>query len=242
MQSLGPWRVSRLMRATVVSLQTCFLVGCSTSLQKKLAAVDNAADATTSAVRNADFSARYPTATDQLADRPPRESARPLLFPGAEADSPPLRARDSDYQVRSASLEPVTVTGDDVELSVEAVDISSVAKAVLGDVLHLNVVADSKVQGTVTLASVGPIARKDLLPTFESALRMENAAIVHDGKFIKIVPLREAPGHGSIRGAAGEPGFGISVVPLRYISAATVAKTAENMAARRGASRREIFC
>jgi type II secretory pathway component GspD/PulD (secretin) len=66
---------------------------------------------------------------------------------------------------------------------------------------------------------------------------MEDTAIVHDGKFIKIVPLPEAARHGSSRTAAGEPGFGISVVPLRYISAAAVAKAAENILARQGAIR-----
>ncbi len=236
MRSLGPWRVTRLMRATVVILQTCLLVGCSTALQKKLGAADNTPDATTSAVRNADFSARSPTA-DQLPDRQAAEPSRPLLFPGSDPESPPPRSRDSDYGVRTASLEPVTVRGDDVELNFESADIASAAKAVLGDVLHLNFAVDPKVQGTVTLASVGPIARKDLLPAFESVLRMQNAAIVHDGKFIKIVPLPEAPGHGSVNVGAGEPGFGISVVPLKYISAATVAKTAENMVARQGAIR-----
>jgi general secretion pathway protein D len=235
MQSFGHWRVSRLMRATVVILQTCFLVACSTAIQKKLGAVD-APDATTSTVRNADFSARNPTsAADQLPDRQAQDPSRPLLFPGAEPDSPPQRSRDPDYGVRTASLEPLTVRGDDVELNFEGADIASAAKSVLGDVLHLNFAVDPKVQGTVTLASVGPIARKDLLPTFESVLRMQNAAIVRDGKFIKIVPLPEAPGHGAVSVGAGEPGFGVSVVPLKYISATTVAKTAENMLARQGA-------
>ncbi len=227
------------MRATVVILQTCLLVGCSTSLPKKLGAYDNAPDATTSAVRNADFSARSATATDRAIDTQAPESSKPLLFPGADPESTPLRLRDSDYGVRTALLEPITIRGDDVELNFENADISSTAKAVLGDVLHLNFAVDPKVQGTVTLASVGPIARKDLLPTFESVLRMQNAAIVHDGRFIKIVPLPEAPGHGSVSVGAGEPGFGISIVPLKYVSATTVAKTAENLLARQGAIRVE---
>jgi general secretion pathway protein D len=88
-----------------------------------------------------------------LPDRQAPESSRPLLFPGAEPDSLPLRARDSAYGVRTASLEPVTVRGNDVELKFAAAD-SFVAKAVLGDLLHLNFLVDSKVQGTLTLASV----------------------------------------------------------------------------------------
>jgi general secretion pathway protein D len=234
MQSLGRWRVSRLMRATAVILQTCVLVACSTSLQKKFGAYDNTPDATGTAVRNADFSARFAAVTEPP-DRQAPEASKPLLFPGAEPESPPSRSRDSNSGVRTASLEPIAIIGDDVEINFESADISSAAKAVLGDVLHLNFAVDPKVQGTVTLASVGPIARKDLLPTFESVLRMQNAAIVHDGKFMKIVPIPEAPGHGSVSVGAGEPGFGVSVVPLKYISATTVAKTAENMLARQGA-------
>jgi general secretion pathway protein D len=208
MQSLGSWRVSRLVRDTVVILQTCLLVACSTSQQTKLGAHDSAADATTTAVRNADFSARSPIAADEASDRQAPRLSKPLLFPGADPESPPHRSRDSDYGVRSASSDPVTVRGDDVEINFEGIDIASAAKAVLGDVLHLNFAVDPKVQGTVTLTSVAPIPRKDLLRTFESLLWMQNAAIVHDGKLIKIVPLPEAPEHGSVRVGAGEHSFG----------------------------------
>ncbi len=237
MQSVPRWRVSRLMRAGVVVLQAWFLSDCSTSLQKQFGAYDDA-PGTVAAVRNADFSARFPAATDEPFDRQSGDSSKPLLFPGAEPASQPPASRDPrDLGVRTASLEPVAIRGDGVEINFEGADIPTVAKALLGDVLHLNFVVDPKVQGTVTLGSVGPIPRKDLLPTFESVLRMQNAAIVRDGKFMKIVPIPDAAGHASVSAGAGEPGFGVSVVPLRYISAATVAKTAENMLARPGAIR-----
>src|SRR5258707_9836572 len=244
MQSLRRWGVFRLMRAAVVVLPALFLASCSTSLQKQFGAYDdaqgaNAPDAAAT-VRNADFSARFPTA-DESFDRQAGESSKPLLFPGAEPESPLPASRDRDpgssYGVRTASLEPVAIRGDGVEVNFEGADIPTVAKALLGDVLHLNFVVDPKVQGTVTLGSVGPIPRKDLLPTFESVLRMQNAAIVRDGKFMKIVPIPDAAGHASVTAGAGEPGFGVSVVPLRYISASTIAKTAENMLARPGAIR-----
>jgi len=56
--------------------------------------------------------------------------------------------------------------------------VQTVAKTLLGDILQLNFVVDPRVQGNVTLASAGPIPRKDVLPAFESVLRMSNAAIV----------------------------------------------------------------
>ena len=71
--------------------------------------------------------------------------------------------------------------GDGVEINFDGADIQTVAKTLLGDVLKLNFVVDPHVQGNVTLASVGPIPRKDVLPAFESVLRMSNAAIVRDG-------------------------------------------------------------
>jgi general secretion pathway protein D len=227
------------VQAGIVVLQVCFLAGCSTALQKQFGAYDDKPDATTATVRNADFSARFTAATDEAPDRQRGESSKPLLFPGTEPESPATPSRDpgSSYGVRTASLEPVAIRGDGVEINFEGADIPTVAKALLGDVLHLNFVVDPKVQGTVTLGSVGPIPRKDLLPTFESVLRMQNAAIVRDGKFMKIVPIPDAAGHASVSAGAGEPGFGVSIVPLRYISATTVAKTAENMLARPGAIR-----
>jgi general secretion pathway protein D len=127
--------------------------------------------------------------------------------------------------------------GDGVEINFDGTDIATAAKTLLGDVLHMNFQIDPRVQGTVTLASVGPIPRKDVLPTFESALRMQNAALVHDGSFVKIVPLADAAPHASVSIGAGEPGFGVSVVPLRYVSATTVAKTADNLLGRPDAIR-----
>ena len=54
---------------------------------------------------------------------------------------------------------------------------------------------------------------------------------------MKIVPLPEAGGTGAISVGAGEPGYGVSLVPLRYTSASTVAKTAESFLSRPGAIR-----
>src|SRR5216683_19394 len=223
------------LQASAAALQVCLLASCATP-QMQPSASSDAAD-TLASVRNADLSARFPTTTGETSDRQSGESSKPLLFPGTEIESPPARSPDSGSGLRTASLEPIAIRGDGVEMNFESADIPTVAKALLGDVLQLNFVVDPHVQGTVTLASVGPVARKDVLSTFESVLRMQNAAIVRDGKFLKIVPIPDAAGHASVSAGAGEPGFGVSVVPLHYISASTVAKTAENMLARPGAIR-----
>ena len=140
--------------------------------------------------------------------------------------------------MRTASLQQAAfLKGDGVEMNFEGADVQTVAKTLLGDILQLNFVVDPRVQGNVTLASSGPISRKDVLPAFESVLRMQNAAIVRSGDLVKIVPMPEAAAGGSISVGAGEPGFGVSLVPLRYTSASTVAKTAESFLSRPGAIR-----
>ena len=197
------------------------------------------------AVRNADLSARYPT-TERRSEGN-SESPKPLLFPGAVVV--PDSRRNQDPAMRTASFQQAAFVkgdnlqqdpsskGDGVEINFDGADVQTVAKYLLGDILQLNFVVDPRVQGNVTLASSGPIPRKDVLPAFESVLRMSNAAIVRSGNLVKIVPITEASANGSVSAGAGEPGFGVSLVPLRYTSAATVAKTAESFLSRPGAIR-----
>ncbi|MGB8629534.1 MAG: secretin N-terminal domain-containing protein, partial [Xanthobacteraceae bacterium] len=231
------------LRTSTALLQIFFLVGCSASqslLQKQPAASLGSSDAVVSSVNNADLSPRFPgPAKDGAANS--SDAPAPLLFPGAEPASvaPAYNSeeRSASAEEQTASAEPVMLRGDGVEMNFEGTDIATAAKTLLGDVLHLNFEIDPRVQGSVTLASVGPIPRKDVLPTFESALRMQNAALVHDGSFVKIVPLGDAAAHASVSVGAGEPGFGVSVVPLRYVSATTVAKTTDNLLGRPDAIR-----
>src|SRR5262249_7756073 len=185
--------------------------------------------------RGLDLSPRFPSSVDDDSSTG-REPSQPLLFPGAENDPEPQQ--EQSPQLRVASAQPgAVVVGQGVEMNFDGADIRSVAKAVLGDVLKLNVLVDPRVQGNVTLASVGAIPRKDLLPAFESALRLSNAAVVREGSIVKIVPLAEAGGSTTVSVGAGQPGFGVSIVPLRYVSASTVAKTAEGFLSRPGALR-----
>jgi general secretion pathway protein D len=227
---------------SALAIQVGLLAGCASQLTSQIQKLDPSASIgspdAAATVRNTDLSARFPgttTVDQQQQSEKSDASSQPLLFPAA--DTKPLAPASSDpgSGQRTASLEPVAMRGDGVEMNFENAEIHAVAKTLLGDILQLNFVVDPRVQGTVTLSSVRPIARQDVLPAFESALRMQNAAIVHEGKFVKIVPMADAAGQAAISVGAGEPGFGVSVVPLRYTSAATVAKTAETMLARPGA-------
>jgi general secretion pathway protein D len=220
-------------RACVAASFYLVLSGCVTSTGMAPTA-SLAPDDTMASVRNADFSARFPLASEGDSGRS-RESSKSLIFPGLDTEPEPQHGRDPDMQ--AASLQQAAfVKGDGVEMNFDGADVQTVAKSLLGDILQLNFVVDPRVQGNVTLTSAGPIPRKDVLPAFESVLRMSNAAIVHSGNLVKIVPIPETAG-GAVSVGAGEPGFGVSMVHLRYTSAATVAKTAESFLSRPGAIR-----
>jgi general secretion pathway protein D len=231
--TLHGWGAIDLPRACVAASLSFLLVGCVTSNPAPTAGYASS-DATDS-VRSADFSARFPLASE--GDSRTRGSNQPFLFPGSDVEEP-APERERDPNMRTASLQQAAfVKGDGVEMNFDGADVQTVAKTLLGDILQLNFVVDPRVQGNVTLASSGPIPRKDVLPAFESVLRMSNAAIVHSGNLVKIVPIPEAGAAGSISVGAGEPGFGVSMVSLRYTSASTVAKTAESFLSRPGAIR-----
>jgi general secretion pathway protein D len=190
-------------------------------------------------IRDADLRARWPSPVGgQFAtSATPTQAAQPMVFPGAEPETPPAMSREASLPARAGSGNDDVTASTGVEINFEDADISTVARTLLGDGLGLNYVIDPRVQGNITLASTRQIARKDVLPVFESVLRMSNAAVIRESNLIRIVPLPEAAGAGAVTLGAGQPGFGVSIVPLRYASAAAIAKTAENFLSRPGAVR-----
>jgi general secretion pathway protein D len=190
---------------------------------------------------NANLAARFPVATNSRSDGYDRD-IKPLIFPGSDiapGSAPPgspQQAPGREARVASAG-DGAVASGNGIEFNFDNADISAVAKTLLGDVLQTNYIVDPRVQGNVTLASVGPIPRKDVLKVFESVLRMSNAAIVRDGNLVKIVPLPEASGAGNVSLDSVHPGYGVSIVPLHFTSAATVTRMAESFLTRPGAIR-----
>ena len=222
-----------VVQTCVTGTMFCALLGCAMMDATKSDLSTAHSPGVGDQVRGLDLSPRFPTTVEDTTTRDP---SQPLLFPGAENDPEPQQ--DQNAYTRVASAQPGAVlVGQGVEMNFEGAEIKTVAKTLLGDVLKLNVLVDPRVQGNVTLASAGAIPRKDVLSAFESVLRMSNAAIVREGNLVKIVPLAEAGSNAAVSVGAGQPGFGVSIVPLRYVSASTVAKTAEGFLSRPGAMR-----
>jgi general secretion pathway protein D len=141
-----------------------------------------------------------------------------------QSSSKPVIYLSDGTRPQGASLIEKDDTGaSGYDLNFENAPVATVAKVILGDVLGVGYTIDPRVQGTVTLASVRPVAKDDALFVLENALRMSGVALVHDHSGYRLLPSNEA-GPGGIDRTAAQAGQGISVVPLRYVSAQTVFK------------------
>ncbi len=120
---------------------------------------------------------------------------------------------------------------DDVMLNFDGADLREVVKAIVNDILNENYILDPKVQGTVNLHTSKPIPRSALIPTLETLLRMNGAAIIQEEGVYKIVPAAAAA-RGSITpqlsgGGSLPAGYSVQIVPLSYVSAKEMMKILE---------------
>src|SRR5262249_24492751 len=117
--------------------------------------------------------------------------------------------------------------------------IASVAKVVLGDILATGYTIDPRVMGMISLSSGRPVPKSDLLYVLENALRLSGVVMVKDVQGYRLIPLGDAVGAGNLDAAEAhaEPGYGVSVVPLKYVSASTLIKLRDSFATKPGTVR-----
>src|ERR1700676_3693761 len=127
-------------------------------------------------------------------------------------------------------------SGNGFDLNFENTPVATVAKVVLGDILGTGYTIDPRVQGTVSLVSVKPVAKSDIVFVLENALRLSGVVLVRDTAGYRLTPVGDAVGSGRVDAAAAspEPGYGVSVVPLQYVSAQTVLKLMDSFATKAG--------
>src|SRR5215471_3261182 len=130
-------------------------------------------------------------------------------------------------------------SGEGFELNFENTPIASVAKVVLGDILQTGYTIDPRVMGMISLSSGRPVPKSDLLFVLENALRLSGVVLVKDVQGYRLIPLGDAVGSGNLdpSEAHAEPGYGVSVIPLRYVSAATLIKLLDSFATKPGTVR-----
>jgi general secretion pathway protein D len=164
------------------------------------------------------------------------QPAKPTIYTGV---LPPSEATGAIGQLSSGAGSGIgagAAGGEGYELNFENTPITQVAKAVLGDIMGVGYSIDPRVQGSISLSSGKPVPKTDLLFVLENALRMSNVVLIRDTSGYRIVPMGDAVGGGNTDAMAGqaEPGYGVSVLPLRYVSGGALVKLLDSFATRPG--------
>jgi general secretion pathway protein D len=217
--SRAAFRIGLVVQCAVI----CVLLGsCNT--------VSGIADADTKdpdvfdKVRSVDLLPRYP---NQL---PQRE-----LSTGPRAKTAIYAAVPADDAPTAISSQQATVSSERFELNFDNSPIASVAKIVLGDILGVGYVIDPRVQGNISLSSGRPIPKSDVVFALENALRIGGVAVVRDDTGYRLMPQGDAVGVGTADASDRmTPGYGVTIVPLQYVSAQTVIKLVDSFATKQG--------
>jgi len=205
-----------------IALSLAF-VGCSTF--DKVGSGDHVFDE----VMSTDLSARFPAPAGR--PNPGAPPPRTEIYRGTDGEIVNSAAQNGQEVVES---------GDGFDLNFQNADINAVSKALLGDLLGVSYSVDPRVQGMITLSSARPVSKAQLMPLFESAVKIVGGNLVKEGGIYKIVPAGEALGNGVVErrtDASAEPGYGITVMPLRYVSAQVVLKALDSFAVKPGMAR-----
>ncbi len=229
---LGRYRlIGRSVCAAFILSSMGLLVSCNSATMGTTSTADGAQMDVVDKVRSLDLLPRQPQATNAaLPTSGANGSSRPAMYEGTEVTAV------SDERPQPSS------SGNGFDLNFENTPVATVAKVVLGDILGVGYTIDPRVQGTVSLVSVRPVAKSDIVYVLENALRLSGVVLLHDTAGYRLTPLGDAVGAGRVDAASAspEPGFGVSVVPLQYVSAQTLLKLMDSFATKAGTVRADV--
>lgn len=154
-----------------------------------------------------------------------REELKTRMYPGTGKMVQPPPARKEQK-----------AAAGEVVLNFENADLREVIKVILGDMLGENFVIDPQVKGAVTVQTSRPLSKESLLPTLESVLRMNGAALLRlpQGGY-QIKPLAAAL-QGTVTPQLASvptnlpPGYDVQIVPLKFVSVHDMQKLLEPFA------------
>ena len=136
-------------------------------------------------VRSLDILPRYPTqAGTSTTSTGPR--AQPVVFQGTEVTD-----------IAAPRPQPAA-SGNGFDLNFESAPVATVAKVVLGDIMQTGYTIDPRVQGTVSLVSVRPVPKSDIIFVLENALRISGVVLVRDTAGYRLTPVGDAVGAGHV--------------------------------------------
>ncbi|MCH9807962.1 MAG: type II secretion system secretin GspD [Alphaproteobacteria bacterium] len=232
--------LSRLLTALTLGVLVA-LGGCATRIDDLYPTKEKVDHRIMGDIMNADLSPRPPRRVEQeaiedsAAELGPRD---PELYHGrATRPGGALRGR------RTARLIPAT---GEFELSFAGTKLADVVKVVLGEMLQEAFVLDPRVQGSVTMSTGRPVSRAEMISVLETIVQMNNGALVKEGGRYVIRPAGEAMsstlGEISLARSGRDlpPGFGLTVLPLRHVSAKNMMQLLQGFAIRSGTVKAQI--
>jgi general secretion pathway protein D len=132
------------------------------------------------------------------------------------------------------------LSGEEFEVNLEEAEIKVAARTVLGEVLGISYSIDPRVAGRVSITTSRPTPAPEILTMFESALRSNGVAMVRESDRLRLMPANEAVGTAELdQGTTIQPGYGVTVFPLKNVSASTILPLLENFVARPGMVRED---
>jgi general secretion pathway protein D len=123
--------------------------------------------------------------------------------------------------IKSApASQKAAVGAEGITLNLLNVPVAQAAKTILGDVLKVNYTVADRVGGTITIQTASPMHKDSVVQVFESALRINGAALVHSDGHYRIVPAANAPQSGAHLSTVREsgPGSQVRVITLRHVA------------------------
>lgn len=135
------------------------------------------------------------------------------------------RNSSENYMPDTGGITPVdsddTATAGQYTLNFENVDVKDVVRAVLNDALKVNYTINGDVSGPVTISSARPVSRDALLKSLESSLATFGFSLVKSGDGYRVTATDTSAGTID-SGRKVNAGFGVSIVPLKYLPASSV--------------------
>ncbi|HXP31512.1 MAG TPA: type II secretion system secretin GspD [Stellaceae bacterium] len=101
-------------------------------------------------------------------------------------------------------------------------DVRDVLREILGDQLHVSYTIDSRIQGTITAQTGGPLPRAAVLPALESILQANGLGLVETNGVYRVLPIADAAKGGLGAATQLKAGYGIRILPLSYVSAGEI--------------------
>ncbi|TPJ56111.1 type II secretion system protein GspD [Mesorhizobium sp. B2-6-4] len=132
------------------------------------------------------------------------------------------------------------LSGEKFEVNLEGAEIKVAARTVLGEVLGISYSLDPRIAGKVSITTSKPTPAAEILTMFESALHSSGVAMMRESDRLRLIPANEAFGAAQLDpGTTIQPGYAVTVFPLKNVSASTILPLLENFVARPGMVRED---